>query len=83
MEPVKVESGIAAIYQYIPSEPIVLSPHIEITEDPKQQEINNLREFTTKQNDVIKKLIDKQDTLEKTIIDQNNLLQEIINRLKK
>lgn len=52
-------------------------------EDKKVKEVSDLREFTTKQNDVIKKLIDKQDTLEKTIIDQNNLLQEIINRLKK
>lgn len=52
-------------------------------EDAKIKEVSDLREFTTKQNDVIKKLIDKQDTLEKTIIDQNNLLQEIINRLKK
>jgi lysyl-tRNA synthetase class II len=52
-------------------------------EDAKVKEVSDLREFTAKQNDVIQKLIDKQDTLEKTIIDQNNLLQEIINRLKK
>jgi len=52
-------------------------------EDCKKKEVEDLRDFTTKQNDVIQKLIDKQDTLEKTIIDQNNLLQEIINRLKK
>lgn len=86
MEPIKVEERdniVSSLYQYIPKEPIVLSPHIDITEDPKQKEIENLREFTGKQNDVIQKLITKQDTLEKTIIDQNNLLQEIINRLKK
>ena len=51
-------------------------------EDAKKKEVSDLREFTTKQNDIIKKLITKQDNLEKTIIDQNNLLQEIINRLK-
>jgi pyruvate/2-oxoacid:ferredoxin oxidoreductase alpha subunit len=51
--------------------------------DEQQQTITDLRDFTTKQNDVIKQLIDKQETLEKTIVDQNNLLQEIINRLKK
>jgi hypothetical protein len=52
-------------------------------EEAKQKEVTDLREFTTKQNDVIKKLIDKQETLEQTIVSQNNLLQEIINRLKK
>jgi hypothetical protein len=52
-------------------------------EDKKVKEVSDLREFTTKQNDVIKKLIDKQETLEQTIVSQNNLLQEIINRLKK
>jgi hypothetical protein len=52
-------------------------------EDAKKKEVSDLRDFTGKQNDVIKKLIDKQETLEKTIVDQNNLLQEIINRLKK
>jgi hypothetical protein len=49
----------------------------------QQKQINDLRDFTQKQNDVIKKLIDKQETLEQTIVSQNNLLQEIINRLKK
>lgn len=52
-------------------------------EDKKIKEVSDLRDFTVKQNDVIKQLIQKQDNLEKTIIDQNNLLQEIINRLKK
>jgi hypothetical protein len=52
------------------------------SEDAKVKEVTDLRDFTTKQNDVIKKLITKQDTLEQTIKDQNNLLQEIINRLK-
>ena len=52
-------------------------------EDKKIKEVSDLRDFTVKQNDVIKKLIEKQDNLEKTIIDQNNLLQEIINRLRK
>jgi len=51
-------------------------------EDTKAKEVTDLREFTTKQNDIIKQLITKQDTLEQTIKDQNNLLQEIINRLK-
>lgn len=83
MESVNVESGIPAIYQYIPKEPIVLSPYIEITKDPKQQEIDNLREFTGKQNDVIQKLITKQDTLEQTIVQQNLLLEKIISRLGK
>lgn len=54
----------------------------KVEEDAKKKEVSDLREFTTKQNDIIKKLITKQDNLEKTIIDQNNLLQEIINRLK-
>ena len=52
------------------------------SEDAKVKEVTDLREFTTKQNDVIKKLITKQDTLEQTIKDQNKLLLEIINRLK-
>jgi len=52
------------------------------SEDAKAKEVTDLREFTTKQNDIIKQLITKQDTLEQTIKDQNNLLQEIINRLK-
>ena len=52
------------------------------SEDAKIKEVTDLREFTTKQNDIIKKLITKQDTLEQTIKDQNSLLQEIINRLK-
>ena len=82
MEPSVVES-ISTFYEYEHKEPIIISPHIEIQEDTKQKELENLREFTTKQNDIIKQLITKQDTLEKTIIDQNNLLQEIINRLKK
>lgn len=51
-------------------------------EDAKKKEVSDLREFTVKQNNIIQKLITKQDTLEKTIMDQNNLLQEIINRLK-
>jgi hypothetical protein len=41
----------------------------------QQKQIQDLRDFTTKQNETIKKL-------EETIKDQNNLLQEIINRLK-
>lgn len=51
-------------------------------EDAKKKEVSDLREFTVKQNNIIQKLITKQDTLEKTIVQQNNLLQEIINRLK-
>lgn len=66
-------------------------------EDSKKKEVSDLRDFTersslnisrledftVKQNDVIKKLIDKQNDLEKTIIDQNSLLEKIISRLGK
>jgi hypothetical protein len=52
-------------------------------EDGKKKEISDLREFTTQQNDVIRKLIEKQDVLENTIKGQNSLLEEIIKRLKK
>ncbi len=72
----------STLYHCEPSEPTTLSPHIEV-EDPNQQEISNLRDFTSKQNDVIKKLIEKQDALENTIKGQNALLEEIIKRMKK
>ena len=86
MEPIKVKEHVniaSSLYQYISNEPIVLSPHMEITEDSKQKEIDNLKDFTTQQNDVIRKLIEKQDVLENTIKGQNSLLEEIIKRLKK
>jgi hypothetical protein len=51
--------------------------------DAQQKEIENLRDFTTQQNDVIRQLIEKQDVLENTIKGQNSLLEEIIKRLKK
>jgi hypothetical protein len=52
-------------------------------EDNKKKEVSDLREFTTQQNDVIRKLIEKQDVLQNTIISQNSVLEEIIKRLKK
>ena len=52
-------------------------------EDNKKKEVSDLREFTTKQNDVIKKLIEKQDNLESIIKKQNDLLLQITDRLKK
>ena len=58
----------------------------KLDEDAKRNviaEVSDLREFAVKQNDVIKKLIEKQDTLENTIKGQNALLEEIIKRLKK
>ena len=53
------------------------------SEDAKAKEVTDLREFTTKQNDVIKKLIEKQDSLEEIIKKQNELLTQITDRLKK
>ena len=70
------------IYQYIPTELIILSPHVEI-EDVKQNELNNLRDFTQKQNEVIQQLINKQDSLEEIIKKQNDLLLQITDRMKK
>ncbi len=52
-------------------------------EDAKQKEVSDLRDFTQKQNDVIKQLIDKQDNLEDIIKKQNDLLLQITDRLKK
>jgi hypothetical protein len=52
-------------------------------EDNKKKEMSDLRQFTQKQNDVIQKLIEKQDTLENTIKQQNELLQQMVERLKK
>ncbi|NDB30131.1 hypothetical protein EB155_10495 [archaeon] len=52
-------------------------------EDAKKKEVSDLRDFTQKQNDVIKKLIEKQNTLEETIKNQNSLLEKIISRLGK
>lgn len=49
----------------------------------QQKQIQDLREFTTKQNDVIKQLIEKQDSLEEIIKKQNELLTQITDRLKK
>lgn len=52
-------------------------------DDRKIKEVSDLRDFTQKQNDVIKQLIDKQDSLEEIIKKQNDLLLQITDRLKK
>jgi hypothetical protein len=52
-------------------------------ENSKKKEVSDLRDFTIKQNEVIQKLIEKQDTLENTIKQQNELLQQMVQRLNK
>jgi hypothetical protein len=90
MEPL-IEQTPNLYYECKP-ENVMLSPehsHIITPDDNKklideqQQIITDLREFTTKQNDVIKKLIEKQDSLEEVIKKQNELLTQITDRLKK
>ena len=52
-------------------------------EDAKKKEVSDLREFTTQQNSVIQKLIEKSNQLENTVKQQNDLLQQMVERLKK
>ena len=52
-------------------------------EERKVKEVSDLRDFTQKQNDVIKQLIDKQSSLEEIIKKQNDLLLQITDRMKK
>jgi hypothetical protein len=50
-------------------------------EDAKKKEVSDLRDFTTKQNDVIKKLIDKQDeakqSLDSLILDSKSRIDKL------
>jgi hypothetical protein len=52
-------------------------------QEMKVKEVSDLRDFTQKQNDVIKQLIDKQSSLEEIIKKQNDLLLQITDRMKK
>jgi hypothetical protein len=44
IEPVKQEEPVSTFYQYVPTEPVILSPHVEYV-DPKQKEIDELKEM--------------------------------------
>jgi hypothetical protein len=70
------QKGFKSVYDMVEAEK-------KAEEDCKKKEVSDLREFTTQQNDVIKKLITKQDKLEETIVQQNLLLEKIISRLPK
>ena len=43
-EPVKQEEPVSTLYQYVPTEPVVLSPLVEVV-DAKQKEIDELKEM--------------------------------------
>ena len=73
------------LYYECKPEDVILAPEHApvITPQDNKQLIDDLREFTQKQNDVIKQLIEKQENLEDIIKKQNDLLLQITDRLKK
>jgi hypothetical protein len=40
----KQEEPLSPIYQYVPTEPVILSPYVEVV-DTKQKEIDELKEI--------------------------------------
>jgi hypothetical protein len=44
MEVPKQEEPVSTLYQYVPTEPVILSPYVEVV-DVKQKEIDELREI--------------------------------------
>ena len=42
--PIKCEVPVSTLYHYVPTEPVILSPYVEVV-DTKQKEIDELREL--------------------------------------
>jgi hypothetical protein len=68
------EPPVSTFYQYVPTEPTILSPYVEYV-DPKQKEIDDLRQYKTQSEEKFEKM-------EQLIADQKKLLDILMEKLK-
>jgi hypothetical protein len=56
--PPKQEEPLSTFYQYIPTEPVILSPQVEVA-DPKQEKLDQLERIVSDQNKLLEYLLAK------------------------
>jgi len=57
-EQAKQEEPVSTFYQYVPTEPVVLSPQVKVA-DPKQEKLDQLERIVSDQNKLLEFLLAK------------------------
>lgn len=69
----KQEEPVSTLYQYVPTEPVVLSPYVEVISP--QKEIDDLRQYKTLSDERFEKM-------GRLIADQNKMMEFLMAKLK-
>lgn len=69
----KQEEPVSTLYQYVPTEPVILSPHVEVISP--QKEIDDLRQYKTLSDERFEKM-------GRLIADQNKMMEFLMSKLK-
>ena len=72
-EPPKPVEQASTFYQYVPTEPVVLSPYVEVVD--AKQETDDLRQYKTLSEERFEKM-------GRLIADQNKMLEFLMAKLK-
>lgn len=73
MEVPKQEEQVSTFYQYVPTEPVILSPYVEVINP--QKEIDDLRQYKTLSDERFEKM-------GRLIADQNKMMEFLMAKLK-